>query len=58
MFKESILDPEPDVIEATKYFETMSDNIVEMVYKEEKILFPAALIGLPSRSGQKSQPGS
>ena len=43
MFKESILDPEPDVIEATKYFETMSDNIVEMVYKEEKILFPAAL---------------
>ena len=43
IFKESILDPEPDVIEATKYFETMSDNIVEMVYKEEKILFPAAL---------------
>jgi hypothetical protein len=43
LFTESIHKPNPDPIEAFKFFETMSDDIVEMIYKEEKILFPAAL---------------
>ncbi|NLN69517.1 MAG: DUF438 domain-containing protein [Chloroflexi bacterium] len=42
-FQESILDPEPDLMEAAELFEVMSNDIIEMIYKEEKILFPAAL---------------
>jgi DUF438 domain-containing protein len=33
----------PDPIEATAIFQDLEDNIREMIYKEEKILFPAAI---------------
>ena len=42
-FKELLSDPEPDSSEAATQFNKLSQDIIEMIYKEEKILFPAAL---------------
>jgi uncharacterized protein len=42
-FKAGIADPEPDASTAAVQFKKMSQDIIEMIYKEEKILFPAAL---------------
>jgi DUF438 domain-containing protein len=41
--KEEIHRETPDPIEATAIFQDMEDDIREMIYKEEKILFPAAI---------------
>ncbi len=42
-FKLHISSPNPDATEAINQFEALAQNIKEMIYKEEKILFPAAL---------------
>lgn len=42
-FTEYINSPQPDVEEALSQFVDLSQNIQEMIYKEEKILFPEAL---------------
>lgn len=42
-FREMITDPEADATDAGDLFETLALNIREMIYKEEKILFPASL---------------
>jgi hypothetical protein len=42
-FREHISSPDPDAVEATDQFFDLADAIREMVYKEEKILFPEAL---------------
>ena len=42
-FRQYISSPSPDVNEAYDQFETLANNIREMIYKEERILFPAAL---------------
>jgi uncharacterized protein len=42
-FKEHLADPEPDASTAAIQYKKMSQDIIEMIYKEEKILFPAAL---------------
>ncbi|MBW6467419.1 MAG: DUF438 domain-containing protein [Brevefilum sp.] len=42
-FKEHLADPEPEISAAADQFKKMSQDIIEMIYKEEKILFPAAL---------------
>jgi len=42
-FRELISSESPDPAEVDDVFEDMTQNIREMVYKEEKILFPAAL---------------
>jgi DUF438 domain-containing protein len=42
-FTELINSPQPDVEEALSQFVDLSQNIQEMIYKEEKILFPEAL---------------
>lgn len=42
-FKEHIIESNPDVESASAQFASLADSIREMVYKEEKILFPAAL---------------
>ena len=42
-FTEFINSPQPDVEEALSQFVDLSQNIQEMIYKEEKILFPEAL---------------
>jgi len=42
-FTQHINDDEPEVEEATSQFLELSQNIQEMIYKEEKILFPEAL---------------
>lgn len=42
-FTEYINNPQPDVEEALSQFVDLSQNIQEMIYKEEKILFPEAL---------------
>jgi uncharacterized protein len=42
-FKENLSDPEADASTAAVQFKKMSQDIIEMIYKEEKILFPAAL---------------
>jgi len=42
-FTEYINGEKPEVEEATTIFLDLSQNIKEMIYKEEKILFPAAL---------------
>lgn len=42
-FTQHINSSEPDVENATSLFLDLSQNIKEMIYKEEKILFPAAL---------------
>ena len=42
-FKGQLADSEPDANIADDQFKKMSQDIIEMIYKEEKILFPAAL---------------
>ena len=42
-FKGLLADTEPDANTAADQFKKMSQDIIEMIYKEEKILFPAAL---------------
>jgi uncharacterized protein len=42
-FKKHLADPELEASEAATQFKKMSQDIIEMIYKEEKILFPAAL---------------
>ena len=42
-FREHITSPDPDAVVASEQFARLSDTISEMIYKEEKILFPAAL---------------
>ena len=42
-FTQYINSPQPDVEEALSQFLALSQNMKEMVYKEEKILFPEAL---------------
>ncbi len=41
--RDEIKSESPDPIDATAIFQDLEDNIREMIYKEEKILFPAAL---------------
>ncbi len=42
-FKDHLIDPEPDLKTAEEQYKQMSQDIIEMIYKEEKILFPYAL---------------
>jgi len=42
-FKQTISAPEPNPIKAESQFQSLAHNIQEMIYKEEKILFPEAL---------------
>jgi len=42
-FKEQITSPEPDVDEVDELFTNLAQDIREMIYKEDKILFPEAL---------------
>jgi hypothetical protein len=42
-FRNLVADSDPDALDAAELFDGMADNIREMIYKEEKILFPAAL---------------
>jgi DUF438 domain-containing protein len=48
-FKEHLADPEPVASEAVTQFKKMSQDIIEMIYKEEKILFPEALARLSQK---------
>lgn len=42
-FREHLGDPNPDLNIAADQYKQMSQDIIEMIYKEEKILFPYAL---------------
>ena len=48
-FLQYINSPQPDVEEALSLFLRVSQNIKEMIYKEEKILFPEALARLSEK---------
>jgi DUF438 domain-containing protein len=48
-FIKYINSPQPDVEEALSQFLDLSQNIKEMIYKEEKILFPEALARLSQK---------
>ena len=42
-FKQQITTPDPDPVEVSELFDGLATDIREMIYKEEKILFPEAL---------------
>jgi DUF438 domain-containing protein len=42
-FKQAISGTNANIVDAAEKFQVMANNIREMIYKEEKILFPAAL---------------
>ncbi len=42
-FKQALHNETPDFVTAQEKFDIMANNIQEMIYKEERILFPAAL---------------